>query len=249
MVTSPNKPTYLIKNRYFSKETDQAIIDYNNTNRQIEKNKIFNNHIYYSFYKLAENQINSLKAYYIHSDIEESKHEVVTFLLEKIHMYDVTKGSAFSWFNIIARNYIIARNKEAYKEIIKYNDNVDLSDDTNAYNNTFNYNEQFQTYDQIEQNLEDNKHVFFELFINQFPANINKYFPKNIDNKIAIATSDILLRWKSVDIFNKKAIYVYIKEMTNAKTQQITRVLAKIYKLYLKLYFNWIHTGNNILSF
>ena len=77
-------------NNYFTKETENYIVKYNTSENQEYRNDIFTKHIYYPFYKLAENIIHTFKFYYTDVDqIEDLKHEVVSMLLEeKIMKFD-----------------------------------------------------------------------------------------------------------------------------------------------------------------
>jgi len=78
---------------YFTQETEDAILEFLQTTDEIERNRIYNDKIRYAFYKLAENIIHTFKFYYTDiNTIEELKHEVVTFLLEKLHLYAQGKG-------------------------------------------------------------------------------------------------------------------------------------------------------------
>ena len=73
---------------YFTQDTEDAIVEYLITTDIAERNRIYNDRIKYGFYKLAENIIHTFKFYYTDTDtIEELKHEVITFLLEKLHLY------------------------------------------------------------------------------------------------------------------------------------------------------------------
>ena len=93
---------------YFTQDTENAIIEYLASDNESERNRIYNERIRYAFYKLSENIIHTFKFYYTDSDtIEELKHEVVTFLLEKLHLYSQGKGKAYSYFGTIAKRYLI----------------------------------------------------------------------------------------------------------------------------------------------
>jgi len=73
-------------NIYFTQDTEDAILEYLASKDQTQRNKIFDERINYSFHKLAENIIHTFKFYYTDVDtINELKHEVVAFLLEKLH--------------------------------------------------------------------------------------------------------------------------------------------------------------------
>ena len=89
------------KANYFTKETEEYIKKYNVSTDQEYRNKIFTDHIYIPFYKLAENIIHTFKFYYTDVDkIEDLKHEIVSVLLEeKIMKFDPTNGAkAYSYF-------------------------------------------------------------------------------------------------------------------------------------------------------
>ena len=103
---------------YFTEDTENAIIEYSSLTDQSQRDRLYKECIQYAFYKLAENIIHTFKFYYTDSDtIEELKHEVVTFLLEKLHLYNQSKGKAFSYFGTIAKRYLIIYNEKNYKKL------------------------------------------------------------------------------------------------------------------------------------
>ena len=103
---------------YFTLDTQAAILEYRLETSQAKRNEIFNTRIYYAFYKLAENIIHTFKFYYTEVDnINELKHEVIAFLLEKLHLYDDTKGKAYPYFGTIAKRYLIVYNNNNYKRL------------------------------------------------------------------------------------------------------------------------------------
>ena len=74
---------------YFTQETEEAIILYNNTEDPIKRSRIYEKHIHYPFFKLTQNIIHTFKFY--HTDVEELEdlqHEIIVFLLSKIHLYN-----------------------------------------------------------------------------------------------------------------------------------------------------------------
>ena len=103
---------------YFTSETDEAIILYNNTEDTKVKSKIYEQFIHYPFFKLTENIIHTFKFYYTEVDeIEHLQHEVITFLLSKIHLFDPSKGAkAYSYFGTITKRYLIISNQKNYKK-------------------------------------------------------------------------------------------------------------------------------------
>ena len=100
------------KKQYFTSDVDLAIQEYLASSNQEERNHIFKHRIYYAFYKLAENLIHTFKFYYTEvDDLEDLKHEVICFLLEKLDYFKPEKGTkAFSYFSIVGKNYLILYN-------------------------------------------------------------------------------------------------------------------------------------------
>ena len=96
------------KKLYFGPEVQDAIVRYNDSNDDSKRNKIYQTEIHQAFDKLAENIINTFKFTYFDYPFEDVKAEVVSFLVMNMHKYDHTKGSkAFSYFSIVAKNYLI----------------------------------------------------------------------------------------------------------------------------------------------
>jgi len=152
--------------RYFTEMTEAAIIAYNKSDDNRERNKLYTEHIHYSFYKLSENVLNTWGFTYFDDDKEDIKHEVVSFLLEKIHKFEEGKGKAFSYFTIAARNYLILNNNSNYKRF-KATSQLSTMPVTWDLENDFkqtSHNEEFKTFN-------DRMLQFWDL-------NLNKEFTK-----------------------------------------------------------------------
>ena len=260
---------------YFTQDTEDAIIEYLITEDMPRRNIIYNERIKYSFYKLVENIIHSFKFYYTDTDtIEELKHEVITFLLEKLHLYNQSKNidkrlykiikkefngmyklgsfveytgnsvaisqsqiddfifdldvtpecrevisqftppKAYSYFGTITKRYLIIYNENNYKKLQEYASVEDIDDD------------KVILYDTIREAEED---IDVESFINQYVRYIDKHlfklFPKPQDGKIADAIIELFRKRESLEVFNKKALYIYIREMTDVPTPSITKII------------------------
>ena len=106
------------KRYYFTDDTQNAICAYNIEASSKLRNKVFNEHIYKAFLKLAENIIHTFKLYYFNATAKQLKHEVVAFLLEKMPKFTPDKGKAFSYFSIVAKHYLIINNNKNYKRLV-----------------------------------------------------------------------------------------------------------------------------------
>lgn len=218
---------------YFTQDTEDAIVEYLACTDQAERNRIYNDRIEYGFYKLAENIIHTFKFYYTDTDtIEELKHEVITFLLEKLHLYNPTKGKAFSYFGTIAKRYLIVYNENNYKKLQEKAD-VDESDD-----------EQMMLYENdknIEQAFDET--TFIDQYIRYIDNHLFKLFPKKQDAQTADAIVELFRKRETLEIFNKKALYIYIREITDVSTPQITKIIKKLKLIYVQLYNEYYNHG------
>ena len=111
---------------YFGQEVQDAVVEYNSSDNSSERNVIYGTRIHAAFDKLAENIINTFKFTYFDYGFEDIKHEVVAFMVVNMHKYDHTKGSkAFSYFSVVAKNYLILHNNNNYKKL-KTHDKIDV---------------------------------------------------------------------------------------------------------------------------
>ena len=112
---------------YFTQDTENAIIRHNKETRPHMRERIYNEHIRNAFEKLAENIIHTFKFYYFDVPSNDVKHEVVSFLYMNMHKFAEGKGKAFSYFSIVAKNYLILHNNNNYKKM-KQTDGEDATD-------------------------------------------------------------------------------------------------------------------------
>ena len=151
-------------------------------------------------------------------DLQE---EVVSNLVINIHKFDSTRGSkAFSYFSIIAKNYLILNNNANYKKL-KIHDNIDALYDMGIYD------------DDVENKVTTE---IFKKTINYFDDNLNTLFPKKNDRNVAESILYLCKNKDAIDNFNKKALYIMIREMTGVKTLYITKVVNTIKRSYQHLY-------------
>jgi DNA-directed RNA polymerase specialized sigma24 family protein len=218
---------------YFTQDTEDAIIKYNNEHDPIIKNKIYERKIHYPFFKLTENIVHTFKFYYTEvENIEDLQHEVITFLLSKIHLFDPSKGTkAYSYFGTIAKRYLILSNQKNYKKRLDIIPIEELYEDEN-----YSY--------ELEENYTNNKiSEFMDLYVDFCTKNIFKIFPKEADARVADAILELFRKRDHLTIFNKKALYIYIREQIDVKTPKITKVANHLYKLYKSHYLFYEENG------
>jgi len=95
-------------------------------------------------------------------------------------------------------------------------------------------------YDPMEK---DNDSLFMDEYVRYCQNNLSELFPKLRDAKIADAILSIFEQRDSLDIFNKKALYIYIREMVEVKTPQITKIADRLGKIYKEHYLFYKNNG------
>jgi hypothetical protein len=227
-------------NIYFTQETEDAIIEYLLTKDPVKRNQIFNEHINYSFHKLAENIIHTFKFYYTEVDtIPELQHEVVAFLLEKLHLYNQNKGKAFSYFGTIVKRYLILYNNANYKKLKDKAPVEAIDEDKSIFIDITNNGKELYA---------ENAPSYMKQFTKYVDKNLFSLFPKANDARIADAILELFRKSENLDIFNKKALYIYVKEMTEASTPQITKIIKRLKIIYVKKYNQYYEHGHITMS-
>ena len=218
--------------QYFTKDTENAILLYNQLENDYERNKLYDAEIKYPFDKLVENIIHTFKFYHFDVPYEDVKHEVVAFLNEKIHKYiDPNKGKAFSYFSIIAKNYLIIHNNGNYNKFKNTEQPEVIDDRRNVINEVLR-----------EEDVQE-KSEFMDLFIKYMDDNLSSMFKKQADMSVADSVLELFRNRENIENFNKKALYILIRDRTGVKTQYITRVVNTMKNAYMEMYGNYKKTG------
>jgi hypothetical protein len=221
--------------RYFTEDTENAIIEYNLTSDQLVKDKIYRERIQFAFAKLAEIVYNKWKFTYFDDDPKDVMSEVVAFMIEKIHMYKNGKGKAFSYFTIVARNYLILNNNSNYK---RYKDTDVISNMPESWDRENNFKEEVRN---------DEIRIFNKRMLAYWDIHLENYFPKKRDMQIADAVLELFRRAEYIENFNKKSLYLLIREMTGHPTHYITKVVNKMKERQMELYYEFDRTGDIII--
>jgi len=215
--TSPKiimaKPRKKKSKIYFGTPAQDAIVEYNASTDERLRNKIYKERIQFPFEKLAENIMNTFKFSYFDVPKIDIQNEVVSVLIQKIHMFKPDKGRAFSYFSIVAKNHLILQNNGNYK---RYKKTALLSQMPESWNPEDNFY-------QNEVGTEYNE--FKELMLKYWDKNLTKVFSKKRDIQIADAILELFRRSQFIENFNKKHLYLLIREMTDCKTHYITKVV------------------------
>lgn len=217
---------------YFNSDTEKAIVDYNNSEDQKFRNKIFDSKINYSIHKLAENIIHTFKFQYNgSSNFEELKHEVVTFLLGKLPLYNQSLGKAYSYFGTIAKRYLIQLNMKNYKEIKRKADIEEVDTEKNSLKD--------DSYSKSDHDLKN----FMDLLAIHLEKKIDWYFMDINEREVAYTILGFIKNRENLDVFNKQIFYLYAKEISGQPSTVIAKTLKKFKYIYTEQFNNYYIDG------
>ena len=222
-----------INKMYFTQDTEDSIVAYNSSSDIQVREDIYNSKIKYPFEKLVENIFNTFKFSYFETSPLDVQKETITHLVSNIHKFEAGRGKAFSYFSIIAKHYLIALNNSTYK---RRNQHVEISEEHDEHSI------QLQTEDKHHKDAE--MHEFLRLMIEFWENNVGKIFTKQRDLDIANAVIELFRQTDNISLFNKKALYLYIREISNCRTQQITKIINKMRQYQTNIRKSYIVSGS-----
>ena len=214
---------------YFGTPVHNAIVEYNKSDDVAFRHKIYTEEIHAAFLKLAENIINTFKFSYFDYPFRDLQEEVVSNLVMTMHKFDETRGSkAFSYFSIIAKNYLILNNNANYKKM-KSHDDISVMIGHGA----------------VDEQIETSKTTeIFEKTVEYLDERLEKLFPKKRDRHVASSILYLCQNKDSIDNFNKKALYIMIREMTDVQTSKITQVSNVFRRIYPRIQQEMLTKGH-----
>jgi hypothetical protein len=216
---------------YFGAPAQEAIIEYNKCKDSQKRSEIYETRIKYPFEKLAENVLNTFKFSYFDVSKKDIQTEVVSTMVEKIHMFKEGKGRAFSYFTIIAKNHLILKNNGNYK---RWKQNALLSEMPQTWNPANDYYE-------TQENNEFKE--FKDIMLKYWDKHLTEVFTKKRDIQIADAVLELFRRSEYIENFNKKHLYLLIREMTDCKTHYITKVVNVMKEHQKKMLNEYLEHG------
>jgi hypothetical protein len=227
------------KKPYFGKDAHNAIVEYQSEDCRKEKNKIYHEKIKPSFEKLAENLI------FIHGfssskeDFHVIKSDCVSFLFEILEKFDPSKGSkAFSYFNICAKHHLIIQSKKKQKRKIR---NISLFDES-LNNVEKEMIAKSQIIESQEEKIikEEDKEILTEILmlINEKCSNKN-------EKLCSKAIIEVFSKIEDLEFLNKRAIFVYLREISGLNAKQLSIAMSSIRKYYRSV----VKSNDNYLLF
>ena len=213
---------------YFTQEHEDAIIKYSRTNCNKIRTELYVRWIQPAFNEMVDKIVFTYKFTTL-PNIDELRNECKVWLTTILDKYDPSKGSkAFSYFSVITKNWFIYQVKQTSKRAKREVDYEDALKEVDQ--------EKIVCFNPYLKDREDKEfwdNLWFE--IDSWGTNDMKDNEKKVYDAVKILMDSI----NDIDIFNKKAIYLYLREITGLNTKQVVSQLNKIRKRYRLFKKDW----------
>jgi len=212
------------KNNYFTKIHEEAIVTYALSTSRSEKSKLYMSLIQPAFDEMVNKIIFTYKFNNL-PNIDYLRDDCKIWLTTILDKYDPNKGSkAFSYFSVVTKNWFIHKVKKNSKDLkrqVSYEYIVDNggTDSLGASGEEIDYAERRE---QME---------FWTSLLTQ----IDKWDTGNLkanEKAVLEAVKVLLHNIDDIEIFNKKAVYLYLRELTGLNTKQVVNNLNKLREKY-----------------
>ena len=219
------------KNNYFTKVHEEAIVKYALSSSRQEKSQLYMSLIQPAFDEMVNKIIFTYKFNTL-PNIDYLRDDCKIWLTTILDKYDPNKGSkAFSYFSVVTKNWFIHKVKQNSKMIkreVSYEEVVTKggSDSLGASSDSSDYVER-------RENLE-----FWLCLLEQ----INNWDTGNLkanEKAVLEAVKVLLTNVDDIEIFNKKAVYLYLRELTGLNTKQVVNNLNKLREKYRTFKTKW----------
>ena len=215
---------------YFTKVHQEAIVEFCKSTCPKEKERLYTDVIREALEKLSENLIYVYGFHKQHDNVDTLKQDCVINLYETLHKFDHTKGHrAFSYFNVVAKHWLIIhsrkKNKRAYRMV-----SIDDPDNDINVDALFHQNGQFvsppDTLLEKQEKTSEIRDLFHE---------IRKRVRNEREQRCVDAIIEIFNRVDELDFLNKRAIFVYVREMSGLNSKQLSVCMSSIRNIYRQL--------------
>jgi len=216
------------KNYYFTSDHEDAIVRYAQINCKKERTELYIKFIGPAFNEMVDKIVFTYKFTNL-PNIDSLREECKIWLMTILDKYDPNKGSAaFSYFSVITKNWFIHKVKRQQKRNKR---EIDLGNISKRYEEEY-----LSTNDSYVTQREEDE--FWKSFYTELKSWDVSQMKEN-DTKVYKAIIILFESKEDIDIFNKKAIYLYLREITGLNTKQIVNSLKKFRKRYYSFKQNW----------
>ena len=216
------------KNYYFTEVHEQAIIQYSLTRDQKIRTELYVSYIQPAFEEMVNKIVYTYKFTSL-PNIDYLKDDCKIWLTTILDKYDPNKGSkAFSYFSVITKNWFIHKVKKT-----KFRNEREV-----YYDDVFKEADDETMIAQHEYEVGREKQEFWNNFFEEMNSWDSDLMKEN-EKKVLEAVKILFESSGDIEIFNKKAIYLYLREITGLNTKQVVNNLKKMRIKYGKFKKKW----------
>ena len=213
---------------YFTQVHEDAIIEYNNSIDSKRRSYLYEYLIYPALNEMVDKIVYTYKFNTL-PNISDLQQDCKVWLVTILHKYNPDKGSkAFSYFSVITKNWFINKVKKQRK---RQQREVDYDTIPKKHEEEF-----LSTTESYVSNREEEE--FWNLFYEELKSWDASQMKDN-DLRVYKAINILFESKEDIEIFNKKAIYLYLREITGLNTKQIVNSLKKFRKRYFMFKTGW----------
>lgn len=227
------KPRKAKKNDYFTHVHQEAIIEYCSIDDPERKDWLYTNVIRHALEALTDNLIFVYNFHKQWDDTSALKEDCVINLYETLHKFDATKGSrAFSYFNVVAKHWLIIQTRKRNK--IKYR-SVSIDDEDNNINVESLMYQNGQFIDSPDNKMHEKERL---IEMRNLCLKVQSHLKKDRDIKCMNAVLEIFDNVDNLDYLNKRALFVYIREMSGLNSKELSSAMGSIRQVYNSVHGN-----------
>ena len=216
------------KNHYFTQVHEDAIVKYASTEDRELRSKLYEEYIQPAFDDMVDKIIYTYRFTTL-PNIDYLRADCKVWLTTILNKYDPNKGSkAFSYFSVVTKNWFIHKVKRTKKRL---QTEIFMEDVLNEVDENL-VSDEPSYYDKRSE-------VEFWMSLNNEIDTWDSFMVKENERKVLMAVRILLDSAEQIEIFNKKAIYLYLRELTGLNTKQVVNNLNKLRKRYRTFKTKW----------
>ena len=217
------------KNHYFTKDTEMAIVEYARTDDLKLRTSLYIEHIQPAFNQMVDKIVYTYKFTSL-QNVDNHKEDCKIWLTTILDKYNPDRGTkAFSYFSVVTKNWFTHKAKKQTKRNKREIEFGSVIKEIDIVNNN--------AKGTIEDSLED--HQFWAFLLTE----VSKWGDEDLrenERKVLDAIQTLMNNIEQIEIFNKKAIYLYMREITGLNTKQIVSSLKRLRQKYADFRKRWL---------
>jgi len=227
-ITMTKKKRSSKKNYYFTEKTEKAIVDYCKTENISRRSELYIEHIQPAFDELVNKIVYTYKFTSL-ENIDHHKDDCKIWLTTILSKFDPTKNKkAFSYFSVVTKNWFTHKAKKQTKKNRREVNYDEMIREVEALDNN--------TTPDLFADLEE-REFWMSLMTEIHSWRALKLKPN--EERVLEAVITLMENIEQIEIFNKKAVYLYMREITGLNTKQIVSALNKMRERYRTFKKKW----------